>query len=159
MQHLSEIYNILIETSTFSEKLKYADVKAAVKEDSRTCKKKYRPTSILPHVSKIYEWCLNKQLEVYFQALLSRYQCGFCKGYSIINVLVRMTKKWRKSFDEGGPFGALLTDFSKAFDCLPHELLIAKLHAYGVDISSLKLLLSYLTKQKRRMKLNGTYSS
>ena len=59
-----------------------------------------------------------------------------------------MTEKWRKSLDEGGAFGALLTDLSKAFDCLPHALLIAKLHAYRVDIPSLKLLYSYLTKRK-----------
>ena len=51
-----------------------------------------------------------------------------------------MTEKWRKSLGEGGTFEALLTDLSKAFDCLPHELLIAKLHAHGVDIPSLKLL-------------------
>ena len=70
-----------------------------------------------------------------------------------------MIEKWRKSLDAGGAFGALLTDLSKAFDCLPHELLITKLHAYGVDIPSLKLLDSYLTKQRQRVKLNGTYSS
>ena len=69
-----------------------------------------------------------------------------------------MIQKWRKSLDEDGAFGALLTDPSKAFDCLPHELLIAKLHAYGVDIPSLKLLHSYLTKRKQRVKLNGTWS-
>ena len=51
------------------------------------------------------------------------------------------------------------TDLSKAFDCLPHELLIAKLQAYRVDIPFLKLLHSYLTKRKQRVKLNGTYSS
>ena len=70
-----------------------------------------------------------------------------------------MIEKWRKSLDEGGALGGLLTDLSKAFDCLTHELLIAKLHAYGVDIPSLKLLHSYLTKRKQRVKLNGTYSS
>ena len=59
----------------------------------------------------------------------------------------------------GGAFGALLTDLSKAFDCLPHELLMAKLHAYGMDVPSLKLLHSFLTKRKQRVKLNGTYSS
>ena len=70
-----------------------------------------------------------------------------------------MIEKWRKFLDAGGAFGALLTDLSKALDCLPHELLIAKLHAYGVDVPSLKLLHSYLTKRKQRVKLNGTHSS
>ena len=67
-----------------------------------------------------------------------------------------MIEKRRKSLDKGGAFGALLTDLSKAFDCLPHELLITKLHAHRVDTPSLKLLDSYLTKRKQRVKLNGT---
>ena len=103
-------------------------MKPVFKKDSRTNKKNYRPISILPKISKIYERCIN------------------------------MIEKWRKFIDTGGAFGALLTDLSKAFDCLPHELLIAKLHAYGVDVPSLKLLHSYLTKRKQRVKLNGTYS-
>ena len=144
------------ETSTFPEQLKYTDVKLVFKKDSRTDKKYYRPISILPNVSKIYERCLNKQLEEYFQALLCKYQCGFRKGYSVINALLPMIEKWRKSLDKGGAFGAPLTDLSKAFDCLPHELLITKLPAFGVNIPSLKLLHSYLTKQKQRVKLNGT---
>ena len=134
-------------------------MKPVFKKDSRTDKKNYRPISILPNVSKIYERCLNKQLEGYFLALLSKCQCGFRKGYSVINALLPMIEKWRESLDEGSAFRALLTDLSKAFDCLPNELLIAKLHAYRVDIPSLKLLHSYLTKRKQRVKLNGTYSS
>ena len=77
----------------------------------------------------------------------------------MINTLLLMIEKWRKCINAGGAFGALLTDLSKAFERLPHELLITKLHAYGVDIPSLKLLHPYLTKQNQRVKLNGTYSS
>ena len=63
--------NNAIETSTFPEQLKYADVKRVFEKDSRTDKNNYRPISILPNISKIYERCINKQLEEYFQALLS----------------------------------------------------------------------------------------
>ena len=87
------ITRIFIETSTFPEQLKYADVKPVFKKDSRTDKKNYRPISILPNVSKNYERCINKQLEEYFQALLSKYQCDFRKGYSVINALLPRIEK------------------------------------------------------------------
>ena len=86
------------------------------KKDSQTDKKNYRPIIILLNVSKIYERCLNMQLEEYFQVLLSKYQCGFRKGYSVINALIPMIEKWGKSHDDGGAFEALLTDLSKAFE-------------------------------------------
>ena len=77
----------------------------------------------------------------------------------MIKALLPIIEKWRKSLDAGDAFGALLTDLSKVFVCLPHELRIARLHAYGVDIVSLKSLHSHLTKQKQTVKLNGSYSS
>ena len=77
--------NNTIETSTFPKQLKYDDVKRVFQKDSQTDKENYRPVSILSNVSKIFERCLNKQLQEYFQALLCKYQCGFRKGYSVIN--------------------------------------------------------------------------
>ena len=70
-----------------------------------------------------------------------------------------MIEKWRESLDFGSNFGALLTDQLKAFDCLPHDLLIAKLHAYRLDMASLKRLHSYLTKRRQSVKINNTYIS
>ena len=66
-----------------------------------------------------------------------------------------MAKKYR----QGGSFGALLTDLSKAFDCLPHDLLVAKLYAYGFDLKSVTLVHSYLTGRKQRVKIDHIYSS
>ena len=55
-----------------------------------------------------------------------------------------MIEKFKRSLDQGGEYSALLTDLSKAFDCLPHSLIIAKLHVYGFDKASLSLMHSYL---------------
>ena len=60
--------------------------------------------------------------------------------------------------DNGGVFAALLTDFSKAFGCIPHDLIIAKLAAYGFDNNSLKLIHNYLSNRKQRVKVNSAYS-
>ena len=110
---------------------------------------------IFPKFTKDYLWS-NSAL---FDSLLSKYQCGFCRVYHAQHCLVSLIEKWKKSVDNGGAFGALLTDLSKAFDCLPHELLFAKLDAYGFDKSSLKLIHSYLSNRKQRVKINDRYSS
>ena len=57
-----------------------------------------------------------------------------------------------------GVFGALLTDLSKAFDCIPYDLIIAKLEAYGFQMDALKLIYDYLSSRKQRVKTNGEFS-
>ena len=72
----------------------------------------------------------------------------FRKGYNSQHCIVAMIEKWKKSLTSKGTFGALLTDLSKAFNCMPHELMIAKLDAYGFDLKYLILVFSYLHKRK-----------
>ena len=109
---------------------------------------------MLSNISKIYERCIYDEIQLFFDSLLSKYQCGFRRGYNAQHCLVSLIEKWKKSVDDGGAFGALLTDLSKDFDCLPHELLIAKLDAHGFDKSSPKLIHSYLSNRKQRVKIN-----
>ena len=95
----------------------------------------------------------------YIGPIFSKCQFRFGKGYSAQQCLLIMTEKWRASLDQNGTCAALLTDLSKAFDCLPHDLLIAKLHAYGCDLPSLKVLNCYLLNRRERAKINNFYSS
>lgn len=62
------------------------------------------------------------------------------------------------SLDKGGFSGIVMTELSKTFDCIDHELLIAKMHAYGFDIESVKFIDSYLTRGKQRVKINSSFS-
>ena len=66
-----------------------------------------------------------------------------------------MLEIWKGATDNNKAFGALLTDRSKSFDCLNHDLLIAKLHAYGLDIDSLNILQDYLSNRKQRTKVDS----
>ena len=82
------------------------------------------------------------QISVYMNNFLSDHICGFRKGYNTQQCLFFMLEKWKKALDKRNNAGALLTDLSKAFDCLNHELLIAKLEAYGFDYLSLTYIFS-----------------
>ena len=68
-----------------------------------------------------------------------------------------MVEKWKAAVDNGGVFAALLTDLSKVFDCTPHDLITARLTAYGFDTNALKLIHNYLFNSKQRVKINNAY--
>ena len=152
-------FNQALDDKIFPENCKLADITPAHKKSNKMDKSNYRPVSTLPAIAKIFERLLYYQLANYFDDKLSKVQCGFRKGYSAQYCLIVMLEKWRKAMDMQSSAGALLSDLSKAFDCLNHELMIAKLHAYGCDFNSLKLINSYLQNRFHRVKVNSAYSS
>ena len=156
--HLRHIFNKSVINRTFPTALKMADISPAHKKDERTNKDNYRPVSILPSVSKIFERIMYSQIEHYMNNHLSEHLCGFRKGYSTQYCLIFMLERWKKELDKSNIAGALLTDLSKAFGCLNHELLIAKLEAYGFDYPSLEFVLDYLYGRKYRTKINNHLS-
>ena len=93
-----------------------------------------------------------------FQPLFSKLQCVFRKGHSTQHCLLVLIEKCRKVLDKQGFAGLLITDFSKAFNCIDHEFLIAKLHAYGFNVKSLELIHSYLYDRIQRVKINFPFS-
>ena len=152
------MYNDSIIHCEFPDPLKMADITPGHKKLERTNKDNYRPVSILPCVSKIYERTMEEQIATYMRPYMSDYLCGFRKGYSAQNCLLLMLQLWNNAIDRRDLAGALLTDLSKAFDCLNHELMIAKLNAYGFDYNSLAYIYSYLTGRKHRTKVNNSLS-
>ena len=70
-----------------------------------------------------------------------------------------MLETWKRPVDKGKVFGALLTDLSKAFDCLDHELLTVKLNTYGFSLLVLRLIKDCLSNRKQRTKIENAYST
>ena len=89
---------------------------------------------------------------------LSKQLTGFRKNHSTQHCLSCMLEIWKKVLDKGGYICAIFMDLSKAFDTLNHDLLIAKLGAYGFETDALRYMKSYLTNRKQRVRVNKTFS-
>ena len=109
----------------------------------------YRPVSIPPNLSKIYERYLYGQMYKYFSHILSRWQCGFRQGFSTQHCLLVMAEKWRKCLDKRGTSGAILTNLN---------LLIAKLATYDFEYQPLRIMESFFSNRQQRRKINNAFS-
>ena len=99
----------------------------------------------------MYERCIQAQLNKYFTNFLSKFQYGFRQGFSTQHYLLVIIEKLKKNRDQKGAFAAVLTDLSKAFDCMPHQLLIAKRNAYGFDWRSIAFISAYIKNRKQKL--------
>jgi hypothetical protein len=141
--HLTLLVNSSIQTSEFPHILKLAEVSPVYKKEDNMKRNNYRPISILSVMSKIFEITLANQLSTFFHNIFSTYLSAYRHHYSTQDVLIQFTEYCKMHLDNGDHVCAVLMDLSKAFDCIPHTLTIAKLHAYGLTDSSCGLLASY----------------
>ena len=129
---LKSIINNGILIGNFEETLKRAEMLPLHKQGDTANKEHYRNISLLPVVSKLFEKIIQNQMGGYIDTFLSPFMCGYRKGYNAQHALLKMLEKWKISLDKGEFDGAVLMDLSKAFDTINYDLLIAKLHAYGL---------------------------
>ena len=158
-KHLSDCYNNSKNLQYYPTSLKLADVTPVHKKDEKTLAKNYRPISLIPVASKLFERNMYNEIIEFIENSLSPYLFGFRKGHSTEQCLVVMLEAWKRALDDKGVSGAILTDLSKAFDCLNHHLLIAKLSTYGFSHDALKFIRSYLKERKQRTKVGPAFSS
>ena len=109
--------------------------------------------TVLPILNNIYERVLSDQLSVYFKDILSDFISAYRKNYSCESTLLRLTEDLRAGLDNRELVAVISLDLSKAFDCVPHELLLAKLKAYGVAEQGVALLRNYLSGRSQRVKV------
>ena len=101
---------------------------------------------------------MESQITPFVHGFLSPLLCGFRRNYSTQHTLLRLIDKCKQALDTKHTASALMMDLSKAFDCLNHDLMIAKLNVYGFGGSALKFIFSYLSQRKQRVKINGSFS-
>ena len=109
--------------------------------------------------SKFYERIIKSQIVSFLDQKLSQFLSAYRKSYGTQHVLIRLIEEFKKYLDNDYVVGAILMDLSKAFDCVPHDLLLAKLSAYGFSNEALSYVMTYLTDRKQSTRLNNFYST
>ena len=150
--------NASIKEFNFPTKAKRAEVATIFKSDDKTDIKNYRPVSILNSLSKVFENVIKNQIVPFFDKCWSKYISAYRKSHSCQHVLIKLMENIRKNLDQSKLVGVVLMDLSKAFDCIPHDLLIAKLNAYGLSENSILYIYSYLKGRKQCVKIQNARS-
>jgi hypothetical protein len=118
------LINKSIDQSVFPEKLKAAQASALFKKNNSLDKSNYRPISVLPTISKFYERAIFDQLMEFLNNHFNPLLSAFRPGFGCQTALLRIIEDWKKALDDNKCIAAILMDLSKAFDCLPHNLLM-----------------------------------
>ena len=134
------LFNDMLSTGNFIDNMKLADMTPVFKKNDPLKKEYYWHVSIQSAISKIFERLIQKQIVGYMENVLSQSLCGYRKNFSTHQALLALIENWQKLLDNIGFGGAVLMYLSKTFDTINHDLLVAKLHAYGFCNDSLKLL-------------------
>ena len=158
---LTLVFNKSLSEGVVPEDWKIANVTAIFKKGSVTSPGNYRPVSLTSIICKMLESIIRDKVMEFLDGnnLLSEDQHGFRSGRSCVTQLLEIMEIWTSMLDEGGGIDVVYLDFLKAFDSVPHQRLLKKIKAYGIDGSLLQWIESFLTGRKQRVNVNGGLSS
>ena len=153
---LTKLINKSIENSQFPKSFKIAQVAPIYKKKSSLDKANYRPVSLLPVMSKVFERAIYTQLMSHFDNIFNPFLSAFRPGYGCNTTLLKIVEDWKASLEKNHYVAAVMMDLSKAFDCLPHNLLVLKLKHYGLDDKSVSLIDSYLSHRTQCVRVGDS---
>ena len=158
---LTMMINQTLKTGIFPDQLKIAKVIPIHKKDDKTVLSNYRPISILPAISKIFERTIHEQFQHYFTEnnLFYESQYGFRPKHSTELASLHLTDQITQDLDNNEVPINIYLDLSKAFDTINHKILFDKLRHYGITGTAHKLIKSYLTNRKQYTSLSGAHST
>lgn len=152
---LALIINLSLRTCTFPELWKRARICPVFKKGDVSDISNYRPISILSNFAKVYEVVISNHIFTNVRSFLSTNQHGFMPGRSTITNLAAVTQFICEALDRKQQVDIIYTDFSHAFDSVPHEILLSKLGALGAGPSLITLMDSYLKNRRCYVSYNG----
>ena len=157
---IMQLFNLSIYLSTLPDTCKVSKLKPLFKKGSKTDPKNYRPISLLPLVSEIFERAVHDQLQGYLEEnkILYKYQSGFRKNHSTNTCLSHLSNKILQGFDNGMVTGVILIDLQKAFDTIDHDILIKKMKFLGFSDNTIAWFRSYLTNRSFLVNVENTFS-
>ena len=149
----TDIINASLKYSKFPERWKKALVKPLPKVSNPTIASDYRPISLLPAFSKILEKLVAKQMVEYLKrtGYLDNLQSAYKQSHSTITALLNVTDDIYEALENSELTFLVLLDYSKAFDCANHKLILAKLKAAGFEADSLSWVTSYLSGRSQKV--------
>lgn len=158
---LTNLINECLRTGVFPDALKVACVIPIFKKGNKDDLGNYRPISLLPIISKIFEKVIKNQIVNYLEThkLLNEYQYGFREKLSTSDAILRFTENTLECFEKGMYSASLFCDLSKAFDCVSHNILLRKLQKFYFNDKSLMLISSYLENRRQSVRIEGEMSS
>ena len=157
---ISQLVNLSFSSGTFPDPLKYANVIPIHKSGPFDDVRKYRPISILPIYSKIFEKCMATRLVSFLNKynVISPNQFGFQKGKNTTQAILNFLTKIYESFNEKMHTVGVFLDFRNAFDTVNHGILVDKLEHYGIRGIAKSWFISYLSNRKQRVRVNSAFS-
>ena len=157
---ITKLINQCIDQNVFPDPLKIAKVVPVYKKDSKHELSNYRPISLLPSLSKIFEKVISIQITDFFISndLFSDSQYGYRAKHSTVHAAIEMTEKLYELIKDGKVPLSIFLDLSKAFDTLDYEVLLWKLSFYGIRDDALLLISSYLSNRQQFVEFNGIQS-
>ena len=158
---IASLFNLSISCGKLPAKWKLSHIVPIPKVSSRQDVRFYRPISLLPTISKCLERHVYRLLLGYLSSnqLLSEVQCGFCSGRSTVMPLLLATHQWHTALESHKQVACVFFDLRKAFDSVPHQALLNKLHNLQVPGTLLLWLINYLSNRHQRVILNGSSST
>ena len=152
-------YNKRPRKNKYPEDPETALVRPIFKKNERNKIRSYKPVSILNRMSKIYGRCIHNSFSSYAETMLLSLISAYKKCCCSNHVLLRLLENCKKLQKDKNFVGTLLMDLSKAFDCIPHDLLVAKQPAYGLSENAVTFVHSHLKRRKQGAKINDTESA